>query len=719
MAKRFQGSFTAGELDPKLHGRVDLAKYQTGASRLLNFQILPFGGVSNRAGTEFVGPAGNEALPIRLIDFQLSGTDTCVLEFGDFYMRVIRNGEFIAGDNAGLFPGRPEYAISTPFSWQEVNELVVQQINDVLKITVASKPPHNLSRFALNDWRLSLIETAPVVNGPTDLVVVVNTRPLAPDASESYYPLAYQYTVTSIDENTGREGLPQAYFTALNDLFLRGFSNDVKFKPVAGARQYRIYKDDKGIGGLIGIVSGTAMPGPDGYLAFRDTNFTPDLTQGAPVPTFIFNGPGLYPRASTIFQQRSVYGGPQYKPNRIDLSQSSDYDNFDTSVPTKASDAIVFALAARKRQDVLFFVPVEDLIVFTVSGEWRVRGTDDGTLTPSSIDARQQSSYGCAPYIPPLLVQDDIVFVQAKGQMVRSIAYDFGQNKYRGIDMSLLSRHLMRGRSIVRMAYADVPFSSLYFVMSDGAMLVCTYLKDQEVLGWSEVTTDGIFEDVCVVAEGQEDVPYFVVRRAVAGRQRRYIERQHSRTAETPAEGFFVDCGLEYAGVATQTVSGLGHLEGRSIAAVADGKPVRNLVVSGGAITLPFAASRIIAGLPYDSVLLTLPIDVGNPMLVGELRNVTKVNIAVEKTAGIFYRTTEAGNFEEYKPSTTRGEKIINGLFTGTFEARTDGAWDKYGRVEVRASLLPVTVLSVTPEFKAGGDSAQQSYTGGQGGGSR
>lgn len=719
MSKKFQGSFTAGELDPKLHGRVDLAKYQSGAARLLNFQILPFGGVTNRAGTEFVGAAGNEALPVRLIEFQLSGTDTCVLEFGDLYMRVIRNGEYIAGPNEGLFPGRPEYAISSPYTWQEVNELVVQQINDVLKITVKSQRPKNLSRFANDSWKFSEITTDPVVNGPTDVVLVVNTRPLAPDGSESYYPLGYTYTVTAVDAATGREGLPGKFVSGFNDLFLRGFSNDIRFQKVPGAKSYRIYKDERGAGGFIGTVDDSTPADVSGYISFRDNNYTPDTAQGTPIPVQIFNAPGEFPRASTIFQQRSVYGGPINKANRIDLSQSSDYDNFGTSIPTKASDAIVFALASRKRQDVLFFVPTEDLIIFTVSGEWRVRGTDEGTLTPSSIDARQQSSYGCSLYIPPLIVQEDIVFVQSKGQMVRSIAYDFGQNKYKGVDMSLLSRHLMRGRSIVRMAYADVPFSSLYFVMSDGALLVCTYLKDQEVLGWSEYTTEGAFEDVCVVAEGQEDVPYFVVRRTVAGNTRRFIERQHTRNVSSSAEAFFVDSGLEYNGPPLQTVTGLGHLEGRSIAAVADGVPVRNLVVNGGAITLPQAASRISAGLPYDSVLVTLPIDVGQPALVGELRNVTKVNIYVENSIGVSYGVAEEGKFYEHRPTPRYNEKIVNGLYTGSFEARIDGDWNLYGKVEVRASLLPVTVLSVSPEFETGGDSEKQSYTGSQGGGSR
>ena len=47
-------NFTAGELSPRLYGRVDLAKYQNGARTLKNFISLPQGGARRRGGTQFV-----------------------------------------------------------------------------------------------------------------------------------------------------------------------------------------------------------------------------------------------------------------------------------------------------------------------------------------------------------------------------------------------------------------------------------------------------------------------------------------------------------------------------------------------------------------------------------------------------------------------------------------------------------------------------------------
>jgi len=720
MAKRIQPQFTAGELDPKLHARVDLAKYQAGAARLLNWQILPFGGISNRAGFEFVGAATGEANPVRLVEFALSGKDTCVLEFGENYMAVIRRGAYIAG--GGPF-GR--YVLPTPWRAADVVSLVFQQTNDVLTVTHPLFAPMKISRFALDNWTITSYVTDPLVASPAALTPRINTRALEtakdgngdPYQTEFAYPFDSVYTVTSVDATNGRETQPSAYVTINNDLFLRGFTNDVGFAPVAGAASYRVYKSLRGgLYGLVGVVEGSQPPEGDGQLYWRDLNFTPDTAQGPPKSAAPFVGFGNYPRASTTYQQRTVFGGPINKPNRIDLSQAGDLNNFDATFPSKASDAIVFALASRQRQDVLFFVPAEDLIAFTISGEWRIRGDDSGTITPSTIDAKQQSSFGCSEFIPPITVLDDIVFVQAKGQMVRNVAYDFGTNKYRGIDMSLLSRHLIEGAEIKQMAFAGVPFSCLYFVLSNGSLLACTYLKDQEVLGWSEFQTLGAFESVCAVAEGDEDVVYVVVNRTIQGVQRRYVERQRSRRMSTAAEAFFVDSGLSRSGPPTALVTGLGHLEGQQVAGTVDGQRVQALPVVGGSVALPFAGSVVSLGLAYTSVLKTLDIDVGAPALNGEQRNVTKVVIHVDKTLGLKYGPEYNPVANEHEPYGGFGEGLTGGLFTGSFDARFVGDWNNRGRVGVTAYLLPATVLAVSPEFETGGDTERPKFSDGKDG---
>ena len=49
-----QVSFTGGELSPSLYARTELAKYASGLRQCLNYLVLKQGGISNRAGLEYL-----------------------------------------------------------------------------------------------------------------------------------------------------------------------------------------------------------------------------------------------------------------------------------------------------------------------------------------------------------------------------------------------------------------------------------------------------------------------------------------------------------------------------------------------------------------------------------------------------------------------------------------------------------------------------------------
>jgi hypothetical protein len=90
-----QTSFAGGELSPTLFARVDLAKYHIGAARMLNFFVDYRGGASNRPGLELVARCLMSSTAVRLIPFQFSVVQNYELEFGDFYMRVIKDGALV------------------------------------------------------------------------------------------------------------------------------------------------------------------------------------------------------------------------------------------------------------------------------------------------------------------------------------------------------------------------------------------------------------------------------------------------------------------------------------------------------------------------------------------------------------------------------------------------------------------------------------------------
>jgi hypothetical protein len=84
-------NFQAGELSPRLEGRIDLQKYSAGAQTLQNMLVFPQGGVTRRPGTQYAG-SSKDGGKVRLINFEFSDEQAYVLEFGANYIRFFKDG---------------------------------------------------------------------------------------------------------------------------------------------------------------------------------------------------------------------------------------------------------------------------------------------------------------------------------------------------------------------------------------------------------------------------------------------------------------------------------------------------------------------------------------------------------------------------------------------------------------------------------------------------
>ena len=84
-------NFQAGELSPRLEGRIDLEKYNSGAQTLQNMVTFPQGGVTRRPGTIYAG-SSKDGGKVRLINFEYSDDQAYVLEFGANYIRFYKDG---------------------------------------------------------------------------------------------------------------------------------------------------------------------------------------------------------------------------------------------------------------------------------------------------------------------------------------------------------------------------------------------------------------------------------------------------------------------------------------------------------------------------------------------------------------------------------------------------------------------------------------------------
>lgn len=518
------------------------------------------------------------------------------------------------------------------------------------------------------------------------------------------FGIPYYYKVSAISADTGEESLPSVHDIVSNDMSIKGNTNTLSWSAVAGASEYYIYRNDNGAFGYIGRSDNTS---------FVDENITADISVGPQQAYNPFSGSGNYPRCATFFEQRLAFASTINEPQAVWLSQSASYENFGYGSPAKDSDAIEFRIKAKQVNEIRSMIATRGLMLLTSGAEWIVTGDGQGSpITPSQIKVDNQGYRGAAT-VQPIVVGNTVLFAQSRGGVIRDFSYEFTNDAYTGKDLTILARHLFEGRSIRSWAYAQAPQSIVWVVLDDWSLVSLTYMKEHDVWAWTrhETGAQGRFEDVAVVAEGEEDVPYFLVRRNIGGTWKRYIERLHTRAMTDVTDAFFVDSGLTYAGSAATVMSGLSHLNGEEVVALADGNVVRGLTVSGGSVTLPNAATKVHIGLPMTATMQTLDLDLGAVQglgtVQGRMKSVAEVTLRVEDTRGIWIgprdgeRTDEWLN--EYKQRNTEAWNDAIQLYTGDIRITPQWDWNTHGTVVVKQfDPLPMTVLAVMPDVVIG-----------------
>lgn len=514
-----------------------------------------------------------------------------------------------------------------------------------------------------------------------------------------------RYVVATIDEDSGEESLPSPVKELRNALEYKGNRNDLSWSAVPGASAYIVYRELNGLYGYVGRTETTF---------FTDNNIVPDTADGPQKARNPFDGPNKYPRAVTFVEQRLALASSYEDPQAVWLSQSANYLNFGVSEPAKVSDAVTFRMRSREVNEIRAMLPVRGLMLLTSGAEWLVTGGSQAdAIAPGAIKIDNQGFRGAAK-VQPVVVGNTILFAQERGGVVRDFSYDFSADGFSGQDLTILARHLFEGREIAAWAYAQAPYSIVWVVMSDGSLLSLTYMKEHEVWGWTRhESSGGFFEDVIVVSEDMENVPYFVVRRTIEGVERRYIERLRTREFADVKDCFFVDSGLSLkSDVAFTTFSNLDHLEGREVVALADGNVVRGLTVTGGSVTLPNPSKIVHIGLPMSAAIQTLDLDLGQVRGLGTVqgreKSVSELTLRVEKTRGIFVgpkdtpRGQEGGLTElKQRQNEAWNEPIL--LYTGDVSITPSWDWNKGGNMFIRQfDPLPMTILAIMPDFTLG-----------------
>lgn len=333
----------------------------------------------------------------------------------------------------------------------------------------------------------------------------------------------------------------------------------------------------------------------------------------------VWNDVDGYPAAVTMSEQRLIAAGSPGYPQTVWMSRTGEYLNFELG--TKDDDAMSFTISSDQINPIAHLANIKALVVLTYGGEFSILGGVEKPITPTNIQVKSQSVYGCNG-VRPHRIGNELYFVQRAGRKLRAMSAKLDAidtASYGSPDLSVLAEHATE-TGVVDMAYQQEPDSVLWLVRADGVLATVSVDRDQDVVGWARQVTAGAFESVASIPVSSGDEVWVVTRRTVGGNTVRYVER-FDRAVATDA----AIIGSNPAG--SKVWSGLDHLEGCEVDVVADGVVMQRQIVASGQITLSRTAKAAQIGLPFEATVETLTPEIaggtgsaqGNSMRIGEV----------------------------------------------------------------------------------------------------
>lgn len=626
--KTLTSAFNAGELSPKVYGRVDLEQYYNGCKSLKNSIVYPQGGTSKRYGLEYlVNITKDENYPLLYSETRIESFTFNSLEK---YVIIFRGNETILVYEVGVEPPKLVSVLTnTGYADEHLDQISVAQSDDTMIITHFNVPPKRLIRdrrdvdlvFRLEPLALQNIPEYTFFNQGTNVWDEVELT-----FSNYYNNMPYGFTVDGVQKNftfkityspeyPGGPSLNEDVTGTVNDL------NAALAGKYTAQAVYRIKTVD------------TGRVEPDSYQFFVRIDLTA-VTSGAddvivPTTSNVFatpvgGGGGVgtpepvwsetrgWPATCVFHGGRLWFGGSASRPQTLWASRSAGYFDFGVTDPDNllANDALDITLNDTSSNLITALVSQSDLLVFTNGGIFKIFGDTDGIIKPTAVDASKQSDFG-SKFIQPVQMDNSTFFLQNSGAQLNSLNYDFTRDSYQTVEQAVLSDHLLTdpiGMSVVNAG--EVYNANYMFILNgDGTCALFNRLESQATSTWTPFSTDGRIKSLC----GVYDEMYCLVERDKGLGVEVSLERYREGNMYSDCHvNLFNNFARDYVYV----VDLPDVFEGKTLKGNLDGYPVDipwvvvDKQLSGGTaevIELPFEAHNVHLGLPLEWEITTMP----------------------------------------------------------------------------------------------------------------
>ena len=643
-ATTIQTNFTTGEIDPLLKSRIDINQYYNALEEARNVLIQPQGGAERRPGLQFISDITSAGTTFRLVPFEFSTTQSYMLLFANNKMFVFKDKTLVTAINGGS-----DDFLTTTIATANLDKMDFAQSADTLIVVQEDMPPKKIVRGANHAaWTIS-------------------------DISFDFTPFfAFTIGTTTINQTLTPSAVDgKITLTAGGSVFNSGHVN-----------QFIETNDGLGRARITRFVSATVVEAIVEIPFFNTTA----LASGS---SFIETGYELewsgskgYPRTVTFHEGRLYFGGAKSRPNTLYASRVGRFFDFNPGEGLD-DDAINITLATDNTNAITGMFSGRDLQVFTKGGEFFLPQSTLDPITPSNVVVNGATRRGSLEGIKPVGAESGTLFIQRAGKSLREFLFSDVELSYISNNISLLSSHLLKSPTdmALRKATSTTDGDLLILVNStDGSIATYSILRGQNVIAPSLSTTDGEFQNVGV----DVDQIYFVVKRTINGATKYYVECFNDDNTTDSAK--LLSGGSKPS---STTVTGLSHLEGKTVKVIADDGMQSDKTVSSGQITLDSVPTTYVEiGLNYTPTIKTLPVELKLPSgnIVAQKKRI------IEATALMYLSQNLSLNGNDF--TFTSGE-----FFTGKKRRKPMLGYNREGQMTFSQSQpLFFTLLGV--EFK-------------------
>tara|TARA_R100001480_G_scaffold33119_1_gene44717 strand:- start:4763 stop:6454 length:1692 start_codon:yes stop_codon:yes gene_type:complete len=331
-----------------------------------------------------------------------------------------------------------------------------------------------------------------------------------------------------------------------------------------------------------------------------------------------------YPRTVTFHEGRLYFGGSKSLPNTVFASRVARFFDFNPG-ESLDDDAIEVTLNTGQVNAITGMFSGRDLQLFTKGGEFFLPQTSLDPITPNNVVIQGATKRGSKEGIKPVGAESGTMFIQRSGKSLREFLFSDVELSYISNNISLLSSHLLVDPvdMALRKATSTDDGDLLLLCNTDGTLATYSILRGQNVIAPSLSTTDGEFINVGV----DVDTIYTVVKRTVNSATKYYVEALNDDNT--------TDSATLLSGSSkpsSTSVTGLSHLEGKTVKVIVDDGMQSDKTISSGGITLDAVPTTYVEiGLDYTPTIKTMPVELKLPSgnIIGQKKRIVDATALV------------------------------------------------------------------------------------------